>query len=247
VIRIFYNNKQYDIGVVEVKPEGGRFAPRRPEAVCIIEADVQVDFAAPADYVEPPKVFASSAPSRPAPPLQPAAAEPNLEHDSSDDERASAPKFTGSGFRVDGKSASAKQRKSLGGGTPTKEEGAGAEPPKPAFIGASGTLSGKTVVGTDLAIRSDPAADALRGNSFGPALARTAELRRAAEEREKRAALARGVSAAATAATAAPTAAPPAAPPVSVPAVGASGADGAAAEPAPVDYWGSLGGGHKLK
>merc|ERR1719387_2566823 len=57
--RIFYNRKKYDIGVVEVRPEGGRFPPGSPEAVCIIEADVQVDFEAPADYVEP---------QRPSPP-----------------------------------------------------------------------------------------------------------------------------------------------------------------------------------
>ena len=54
--RIFYNKKKYDIGVVEVKPEGGGFAPGAPEAVSIIEADVEVDFEAPADYVEPARV-----------------------------------------------------------------------------------------------------------------------------------------------------------------------------------------------
>ena len=40
--RIFYNKRKYDIGVVEVRPEGGNFAPGAPEAVCIIEADVEV-------------------------------------------------------------------------------------------------------------------------------------------------------------------------------------------------------------
>merc|ERR1719265_1086271 len=53
--RILYNKKKYDIGVVEVKGENGPFQPGAPEAVCIIEADVEVDFEAPADYVEPPK------------------------------------------------------------------------------------------------------------------------------------------------------------------------------------------------
>merc|ERR1719231_461596 len=53
--RILYNKKKYDIGVVEVRPAGRPFQPNEAEAVCIIEADVEVDFAAPADYVEPKK------------------------------------------------------------------------------------------------------------------------------------------------------------------------------------------------
>ena len=40
--RILYNKRKYDIGVVEVRPEGPAFAPGAPEAVCIIEADVEV-------------------------------------------------------------------------------------------------------------------------------------------------------------------------------------------------------------
>merc|ERR1711939_286647 len=47
-IRIFYNERTYDIDVVELKSARGEV-----NAVSIIEADVNVDFDAPADYVEP--------------------------------------------------------------------------------------------------------------------------------------------------------------------------------------------------
>jgi len=53
-IRITYNRKIYDIDVVDVKP-------RDHGAISIIDADVNVDFDAPADYEEP--VY------RPAPPV----------------------------------------------------------------------------------------------------------------------------------------------------------------------------------
>merc|ERR1711988_1256452 len=47
-IRIFYNERTYDIDVVQIKSAKGDV-----EAVSIIEADINVDFDAPADYVEP--------------------------------------------------------------------------------------------------------------------------------------------------------------------------------------------------
>merc|ERR1712137_1358176 len=46
-IRIFYNDRTYDIDVVELKPH---------DAVSIIEADLNVDFDAPADYEDPSTV-----------------------------------------------------------------------------------------------------------------------------------------------------------------------------------------------
>merc|ERR1719238_1970528 len=100
--RIQYNKKKYDIGVVEVKPEGGAFAPGAPEAVSIIEADVEVDFEAPADYVEPARTSPlatsplSTSPLQKSPVLQPMGEAP-LDVDSSDDE-SDAVKFTGAGF-----------------------------------------------------------------------------------------------------------------------------------------------------
>lgn len=48
-IRIFYNNKTYDIDVYEIKASGNRAV----DAVSIIEADINLEFEAPADYVEP--------------------------------------------------------------------------------------------------------------------------------------------------------------------------------------------------
>jgi len=47
-IRIFYNDRSYDIDVVEIKSARGA-----ANAISIIEADVNVDFDAPADYVDP--------------------------------------------------------------------------------------------------------------------------------------------------------------------------------------------------
>lgn len=229
VIRIFYNKKKYDIGVVEVKPEGGRFPPRQPEAVCIIEADVQVDFAPPADHVEPQATQAAAAqPARPVVPAADEAPPPDLDHDSSDDEKTNTPKFTGAGNRLDGKAPNSKQRRSLGAasnGSPGN--GSDAHKPAPMFRGASGTLSGK-VVDVAPAVTSDPAAQVLgKGNAFGPALARTAELRKAAEEREKRAAAARGEG---------PTSGP-----------SGSADNGAGDGDGATDYWATLGSGNKLR
>merc|ERR1719152_207441 len=107
--RIFYNKKKYDIGVVEVRPERGSFPRGAPEAVCIIEADVQVDFEAPADYVEPPRVSPPSTSPLATSPLQksplagPALGAPKLDGDSSDEESSGPAPFHGSGFRLDGK------------------------------------------------------------------------------------------------------------------------------------------------
>jgi ubiquitin fusion degradation protein 1 len=115
--RIFYNKKKYDIGVVEVRPEGGRFPPGAPEADCIIEADVQVDFEAPADYVEPARPSPpstsplSSSPLTKSPLAGPALGDPMLDGDSSDDDAAGGPApFVGSGFRLDGKPVKARKQ-----------------------------------------------------------------------------------------------------------------------------------------
>eukprot|EP00168_Porphyra_purpurea_P013926 TRINITY_DN3928_c0_g1_i2.p1 TRINITY_DN3928_c0_g1~~TRINITY_DN3928_c0_g1_i2.p1 ORF type:complete len:182 (-),score=62.24 TRINITY_DN3928_c0_g1_i2:114-659(-) len=47
-VAIAYNNKTYWIDVLDVKPG---------DAISIVEADVNVDFEAPLDYVEPPPVY----------------------------------------------------------------------------------------------------------------------------------------------------------------------------------------------
>ena len=63
VIQIFYNSQVYEIAVLEVKAQGNE----EGNAVCVIETDIEVDFAAPVGYVEPERTNASSAnSSRPA-------------------------------------------------------------------------------------------------------------------------------------------------------------------------------------
>merc|ERR1740138_1953197 len=87
--RILYNKKKYDIGVVEVRPAGRPFQPNEAEAVCIIEADVEVDFDAPADYVEPKRPSPKASPVSASPmqksPLMESLGAPKLDEDSSDE------------------------------------------------------------------------------------------------------------------------------------------------------------------
>uniref|UniRef100_A0A0D9XF68 Uncharacterized protein n=1 Tax=Leersia perrieri TaxID=77586 RepID=A0A0D9XF68_9ORYZ len=81
-IMVSYNNKQYNIDIVETKPAS---------AVCIVETDCEVDFAPPLNYKEPEKVPASKVTSE-------------VKDDAVKDE----PKFrafTGSGNRLDGKAS----------------------------------------------------------------------------------------------------------------------------------------------
>lgn len=63
IIQIFYNSQVYEIAVLEVKAHGTDVG----NAVCIIETDIEVDFAPPVGYVEPERTPAGSAgSSRPA-------------------------------------------------------------------------------------------------------------------------------------------------------------------------------------
>ena len=63
IIQIFYNSQVYEIAVLEVKAHG----TDEGNAVCVIETDIEVDFAPPVGYVEPEWTTASSAgSSRPA-------------------------------------------------------------------------------------------------------------------------------------------------------------------------------------
>ena len=70
---------------------------------------MQVDFEAPADYVEPPRSSPPQSSPLSSPPLTksplggPALGNPRIDNDSSDEEMTCKPKFTGSGFRLDGK------------------------------------------------------------------------------------------------------------------------------------------------
>jgi len=58
IIQIHYNSQVYEIAVLEVKAQLGT---GQEEAVCVIETDVEVDFAPPVGYVEPERSKASSA------------------------------------------------------------------------------------------------------------------------------------------------------------------------------------------
>ncbi|ORX79869.1 ubiquitin fusion degradation protein UFD1, partial [Basidiobolus meristosporus CBS 931.73] len=55
IIMINYNNKLYEILVMEVKPEGN--------GISIVETDLEVDFAPPVGYKEPPKPIQAPASS----------------------------------------------------------------------------------------------------------------------------------------------------------------------------------------
>lgn len=57
VFKINYNNKIYEIKVLEVKPE------TRTNSVCVVETDLEVDFAPPVGYVEPSAQKPSRAPN----------------------------------------------------------------------------------------------------------------------------------------------------------------------------------------
>lgn len=78
-IVINYNKKKFEIEIIETKPK---------DAVSIIEADIEVDFAPPKDYVEPvrqqPVVAEAPAPAQP-------------------EEAAGFAVFSGAGCRIDGK------------------------------------------------------------------------------------------------------------------------------------------------
>ena len=63
IIQISYNSQIYEIAVLEVKAHGT--SDEETQAVCVIETDIEVDFAPPVGYVEPP-VSSSAASSRPA-------------------------------------------------------------------------------------------------------------------------------------------------------------------------------------
>lgn len=47
VFQIYYNDRIYDIKVLGIKPDTGR------HAICVVETDIEVDFAPPKGYVDP--------------------------------------------------------------------------------------------------------------------------------------------------------------------------------------------------
>jgi len=154
--RILYNKKKYDINVVEVRRHGGPFPPGQAPAVCIIETDMELDFEAPVDYVEPVRAAQRSAsppsasPMAKSPIVQPMGA-PLLDGDSSEEDEA-VPAFTGSGFRLDGKAIK----------PPKQSPGAGQSGTPPTKLGVR--------IGPDGELTSAPAEGS--GQALGGAQAR---------------------------------------------------------------------------
>jgi len=105
VIRISYNNKNYDLTVLETKPAN---------AISIIETDIVLDFAAPLDYVEPTPT--TSTPSTPTPTTsqtssRASSAAQTIPKKTTEENPGPSPSsktgsfkaFAGSGVRLDGK------------------------------------------------------------------------------------------------------------------------------------------------
>ena len=143
-VTISHATKAYTLNVLECKPA---------DAVCIIDADVEVDFAAPLDYVEPVRPAAAAASAAAA------GAGPIVIDDDDDDSGAAA---------VAAASATFPGMAPLGAALRAGSAAAAA----PAFIGGSGTTGGGPSAGSAAAPAS--------GSSAATSLAAQAALKRAA-------------------------------------------------------------------
>ena len=119
-IVINYNNKKFEIEIVETRPA---------EAISIIEADIEVDFAPPKDYVEPAKVE----PSKPSvsEPAQPEPVGPTV--------------FGGSGYRLDGKPVKTVSQPIPRGEHPLLGKLGGGQTSVKTVVSASGSIETKPV------------------------------------------------------------------------------------------------------
>lgn len=125
-IVINYNKKKFEIEIVETKPS---------DAVSIIEADIEVDFAPPKDYVEPVKEAPAPA-QPPAPAAQPQPAIPE-----------GPMVFTGVAYRLDGKPIKTPSQPVPRGDHPLLKKLAVQQPPKErTVISATGEIETKAVV-----------------------------------------------------------------------------------------------------
>ena len=120
-IVIAYNNKKFEIEIIEARPA---------DAISIIEADIEVDFAPPKDYVEP---------ARPEPKKQPAA-EPT--HESNTEKPEEPMVFGGSGYRLDGKPVKAVSQPVRRGQHPVLSK---MEAPVKTVVSATGTIESKPI------------------------------------------------------------------------------------------------------
>ncbi len=132
----------------------------------------QVDFEAPADYVEPARPSPQSvSPLSTSPlsksPLTTALAAPNIDDDSSDDEGAATCSFSGSGFRLDGKPIKVPKH-SPSAGSSLLSQG----PPVSVGVRLGG---GQTLGGGRRASGGEPAVPAAAGQSTGGVAGRPAD------------------------------------------------------------------------
>lgn len=103
VVAIKYNDKEYELCVLESKPG---------KAVSIIECDMRVDFAPPVGYKEPGRVV------KPTEQMESA----DIETDTADDEQIFRP-FAGEGNRLDGKKKSSESSSSTAANTEPARRG----------------------------------------------------------------------------------------------------------------------------
>jgi ubiquitin fusion degradation protein 1 len=99
-IVINYNNKKFEIEIIETKPS---------DAISIIEADIEVDFAPPKDYVEPERLPLVS----PVTNVETSSSSSSLQPSSPAEPAAGSTIFGGSGYRLDGKPVKPSQPEAL--------------------------------------------------------------------------------------------------------------------------------------
>lgn len=125
-IVIAYNKKKFEIEIVETKPA---------DAISIIEADIEVDFAPPKDYVEPVR-----------PPPEPAAPTPAPAEQLAQDMKEATTFFTGNAFRLDGRPIKNPPAPLSRGEHPLLKKLGGSEPRERTVISATGEIEKKTFV-----------------------------------------------------------------------------------------------------
>ncbi len=94
IITINYNEKFYDIEILEIKPKG--------PGISVVETDLEVDFAAPVGYKEPePEPKPKSQNGHPNIPQSYETM--NIDNDIIDIKKSKFSSFQGSGFQLSGK------------------------------------------------------------------------------------------------------------------------------------------------
>jgi len=126
-IALNYNNKNYYLTVLEVKPVD----PTKNYGISILETDVDVDFAPPLDYKEPVKPKQEEVQTQiPAIPVfgKPAQQTPNKEEQPVQPVQPAFQPFTGGGYRLNGKPETAPVITTPNTGNPVFSKAAQAQP-----------------------------------------------------------------------------------------------------------------------